>query len=758
MSCGTCGVQASDTLQGDTGVPAGAPTTAQARCPQCQAFIAAAGAPCTNPRCPTHNPDQQHSRTADLRAALAPLAGLDIHHLAQQPDDYPVFAINETMLTVGDVRRAQAATTTVQMQAALAPLVGLYIHHRTQEADAAPLAAINDTELTVGDVRRAQVTYAGGPPVTPLGTGPSLTSLLAQEPLPPARVLAEAALAEPAASTRYWAAIALGELRDARAVPLLVQVAETDADPKTRVKALEALGRLGDPAGIAGLRVFLDHCQAAPHAGLRGEVIRVLGEIGTSAALAVLAAEGTAPQEEHRRDVVAALEQVGSPPAHDLLGPFLEDRSPVVRERALRALAKIGIPADTPVVVGALAAPDPLVQQAAAEALGYLGQRDRAAGAALVAAVSSPGPYGREVRRALVAALGQAAPPAAVTVLTGVLFDAAEHLPVREAAATALGAQGLAALPVLLDALRSLVPPSLRETALRALGDALTGQPFNNRDVARAYNVLQDVLWTATVAPPQRIAAAAAIAPLPAAGGVLAQVARGPADPEVRRAAVLALGQTGESTAVAPLKAVWAEAVRLGDTRRMGSPVAQALGGIRSPNAVRLLTGMLRHPAADVGLQETAVRSLGELAQPSAQRRPGTASQLPSAVAALHAALQHPQARVRQEAMRVLAHGGDPQSAATAILPLLQDADADVRQYAAHWLRFPGRQPDATVQALARVLSADDTPGVRAAAAFTLGYSRNGRAKPALAQGLHDPARQVQDAALVGLARLEALV
>lgn len=54
MSCGTCGLQASDALQGDTGVPAGAPTTAsRPRCPRCHAFIAAAGATCKNPRCPT---------------------------------------------------------------------------------------------------------------------------------------------------------------------------------------------------------------------------------------------------------------------------------------------------------------------------------------------------------------------------------------------------------------------------------------------------------------------------------------------------------------------------------------------------------------------------------------------------------------------------------------------------------------------------------------------------------------------------------
>lgn len=63
MSCGTCGIQASNTLQGDTGVPAGAPTT-RPRCPICEAFLASGGSPCANPRCPGN-------RLEDLRTFFA---------------------------------------------------------------------------------------------------------------------------------------------------------------------------------------------------------------------------------------------------------------------------------------------------------------------------------------------------------------------------------------------------------------------------------------------------------------------------------------------------------------------------------------------------------------------------------------------------------------------------------------------------------------------------------------------------------------
>lgn len=55
MSCGTCGIDASTTLQADTGVPAGAPTTKQPRCPDCGAWTEA-GTACNNPRCPSNRP------------------------------------------------------------------------------------------------------------------------------------------------------------------------------------------------------------------------------------------------------------------------------------------------------------------------------------------------------------------------------------------------------------------------------------------------------------------------------------------------------------------------------------------------------------------------------------------------------------------------------------------------------------------------------------------------------------------------------
>lgn len=97
MSCGTCGLQAGETMQPDTGVPAGAPSTAsRPRCPDCKAFIAGTGAPCANPRCPSRRvgqlpPAEQTRYQAMLGVSAAqgafpgPLAGSQPPHEAESP-------------------------------------------------------------------------------------------------------------------------------------------------------------------------------------------------------------------------------------------------------------------------------------------------------------------------------------------------------------------------------------------------------------------------------------------------------------------------------------------------------------------------------------------------------------------------------------------------------------------------------------------------------------------------------------------------
>ena len=46
--------------------------------------------------------------------ALAPLANLYIAHLEHRPDDYPIYGSNNTIITVGDVRKARSTILRAQ--------------------------------------------------------------------------------------------------------------------------------------------------------------------------------------------------------------------------------------------------------------------------------------------------------------------------------------------------------------------------------------------------------------------------------------------------------------------------------------------------------------------------------------------------------------------------------------------------------------------------------------------------------------------
>lgn len=47
-----------------------------------------------------------------IASALMPLAQLDVAHLSGKPDTYPIFGLNDTTLTLGDVRRARRVLET----------------------------------------------------------------------------------------------------------------------------------------------------------------------------------------------------------------------------------------------------------------------------------------------------------------------------------------------------------------------------------------------------------------------------------------------------------------------------------------------------------------------------------------------------------------------------------------------------------------------------------------------------------------------
>ena len=55
------------------------------------------------------NAGKQLSKAMSQIEALIPVANLDIHHLTWQPDDTTIWGLNDSKLTVGDIRRAKRA-------------------------------------------------------------------------------------------------------------------------------------------------------------------------------------------------------------------------------------------------------------------------------------------------------------------------------------------------------------------------------------------------------------------------------------------------------------------------------------------------------------------------------------------------------------------------------------------------------------------------------------------------------------------------
>ena len=169
---------------------------------------------------------------------------------------------------------------------------------------------------------------------------------------------------------RDRAARALGDLRDARAIPALIAAL---ADGRVGRGAVWALTQFTDPRLVAPLVGAL----SLPDATARALAAGKLAELGDRAAVRGLIAT-LADEDEHVREEAArALGRLGDPAALEpLLGALRDDRGDHVREEAAGALGALG--ADDERCVEALRAAQEdrhvMVRRAAAEALAALGR------------------------------------------------------------------------------------------------------------------------------------------------------------------------------------------------------------------------------------------------------------------------------------------------------------------------------------------------------------------------------------------------
>ena len=188
---------------------------------------------------------------------------------------------------------------------------------------------------------------------------------------------------------REFIALALGELRDPRAVDALVSALQ-DSDAQTRIYAAWGLGAIGDRRGADGLLPLLDD----PDPGLRKVAAYSLGALAPAGAADRLRPLLNDPVEDVAWNAALALARLGDPAAAPLLARMLDRRSLAAVRRsdeegrmrplddlqqeeilinALRAAALLGDAAPTG-AVEALRDHDPSlrVRQAAFESLAAL--------------------------------------------------------------------------------------------------------------------------------------------------------------------------------------------------------------------------------------------------------------------------------------------------------------------------------------------------------------------------------------------------
>ncbi|MFW6151041.1 MAG: HEAT repeat domain-containing protein [Chloroflexota bacterium] len=200
-----------------------------------------------------------------------------------------------------------------------------------------------------------------------------------EEPSPPPDETDEAELAQLMTvlredadpDERWWAAAALGELGDTRAVPALTKALRGDKEQKVRTQAACSLGRIGSPRAVDDLLSGLEDEER-----VRRQAARALGEIGADKAVGPLCEKLLDDSSPYVRQSAAwALGQIGSDAAVDALVQALEkDAASHVRRSVPAALAAIGDEQSVGPLVGALEDRDVRVRWEAAKAVSTMGQ------------------------------------------------------------------------------------------------------------------------------------------------------------------------------------------------------------------------------------------------------------------------------------------------------------------------------------------------------------------------------------------------
>lgn len=454
---------------------------------------------------------------------------------------------------------------------------------------------------------------------------------------PPQRPDLIALLADPEARLRRRAALALGRVGLAEAVPPLVELL---GDPEMEVRQMVAfaLGLIGDGSAAGPLRLALHDSSAK----VQGRAAQALGRVGDTAAAAAIGAL----VETHLAAAFDVDPEDLSYPQRDEVEAF---------RLGLYALAELG--AFAPLARAILEEDQPVLWW---WPVAYALQRleDPRALAALTTLAGVQGSVGVALAARGLGAIGD---PRAVDPLTALLDRDRRDARVVASAVRALGAiddeRAVAALDAFVRA-RDL-DPRLRLEAIEALGRLAS---------PRSVDVFTELLthpW-----PPLRAASLRALAAADPESYVLTLSGYGSdSDWRVRVAIADGLRQVDPDAARYRLSLMLTD-----EDQRVLPSVLEALVAVRAPDAADILTEHLASP--DVVVRRTAARLIGEL------RPAGAAAAL---VDAYRAGRSDTSYLARSAALEALAAYGGPLAVDT-LRSALGDTDWAVRVRAAELL------------------------------------------------------------------------
>jgi HEAT repeat protein len=497
-----------------------------------------------------------------------------------------------------------------------------------------------------------------------------------------------------------------------------LRLALADAAPAVRKQTVQALGRLGVPAGKAVpelIEVLRDGDEP-----LRAAAAGALGKIGEPGKLTVPALVGllSDPSPAIRTSAAAALGAIGerATEAVSSLTPLLRERDDTVRQTAAEAISRIGTlsPEEVRGLSEGLAHEDNVVRAQTAGVLGTLGAQAAEAAPALARALSDNSDHVRAEAVQALARMGEAA-GAAIPHLVRALKD--EDNWVSALAAEALGEIGDSG---------AAVPAATVPALVRSL--------HHTNSLVRAN-------------------AAAALGKLGESARSAAQAleeAAHDADAEVRCQAVRTLGKVGRPGDVVP------------NALKDGSPLvrAAAVEALATPDELPdawldALTGALADDSADVKIQ--AIRAVSRLAAAPASGQQVANDRLAGIIAALTRLLDADTASVRLEAMQALGKFGPAAAGAgPALLQAVQAGEADVRLQALRALTLT--QAPESEQAFRGGLK-DTVPEIRkmAAAGLMTTPHLSEASLPELIEALRDPESKVRANAARALMRFAPL-